>query len=146
MKGHPWDAKNCIAKDSRSWQVSTNRSLWTSMCCNRAHNWSQCALLKNTCKKVFGLQLLNTVTFHVSQNHQHIAAAPINKIILCFFPPCLDQLLNKCSNLLVVVYLTQNELQAIEISHNDIQQINEVLDSFQLTAKTSFILIPIPSS
>ena len=45
---------------------------------------------------------------------------------------------------MVVVYLTQDELQAIEILHNDIQQ--SVLDSFRLTKTASFIPIPIPSS
>ena len=125
MKGYPWDANNCKAEDSISWQASTSRSLWSPVCCNRAHDRSQYVPMKSSCKKVFGLQLLNTASFLVSQIDQQIAVAPVNNNILCLCPPCLDQLLNKSSIFTgggIPKYLTQDELHAIKISHNDIQQ------------------------
>ena len=83
---HPWDTKNCIAKVSMLWLAAP----FSHQCAAIAHNRSQCVPLKNTCKKVFGRQLLNTISFLVSKINQHIAAAPINNIILCLCPPYVD--------------------------------------------------------
>ena len=102
MKGHPWDANNCKVEDSRSWQASTSCSLWSSVCCNRAHDRSQYVPLKSTYN--WSTLVKHIVSFLVSQIDQHIAAASVNNIVLCLCLPAQTSYYTNILYLLVAVY------------------------------------------
>ena len=96
INGHPWDVKNSIDLDSRPWHALTISSISIISALQQSPKPELMRPSeKKTCKKVFSLHLLNTVSFLVSYTAQHKEAAPVNNIKLCLGLPSLDQPLNK---------------------------------------------------
>ena len=50
INGHPWDAKNFMDLDSRSWHALRIPFFLSSVRCNRAQNRSQCVPLERSIK------------------------------------------------------------------------------------------------